>query len=83
MQPYVCAVCKKRINKVLQITDWNVYHTHLDIMKQLKKKYADKIKEIAIVEDEVNDFQLVDKDFIDAYDATYGHLFDSLNKSST
>lgn len=39
-----------------------------DRIKDLKKRYKDKLEEQAVVEDMVNDCQLVDKSFLESYE---------------
>ena len=68
IEPYVCLLCKKRIDKVLSFIP-DVDEEKVDeIIKDLQKKYGSKIEDITIVEDMVNDCQLVDKSFIESYE---------------
>ena len=68
IEPYVCIFCGNRIDKVL-----HTYETVCDkdkINKKVKdfiEPYQSKLKERAFIEDEINDFILVDKDYIEAY----------------
>ena len=68
IEPYVCIFCGNRIDKEL-----HTYATVCDkdkINKKVKdfiEPYQSKLKERAFIEDEINDFILVDKDYIEAY----------------
>lgn len=68
IKPYVCIFCGNRIDKVLHtykaICDREKFNKKLE---DFIKPYQSKIKERAFVEDEINDFLLVDKDYIEAY----------------
>ena len=65
-EPYVCIYCKKRKNVVLLE---ETYHgigkkEMLQIIRDKQEEYKDHIKPEAIVEDMINDFQLVDREWL-------------------
>lgn len=68
VEPYVCLLCKQRIDVVLSCVS-NVDIDDIDEkIKSIKNRYKDKIEERAVVEDMVNDCQLVDKSFLESYE---------------
>jgi len=68
VEPYVCLICKKRVDMVLScISNVDIDDVE-DKIKDLKKRYKDKLEERAVVEDMVNDCQLVDKSFLESYE---------------
>jgi len=70
VEPYVCVWCGHRKNVILQ----SFYQEHVDnprqemveITKSLLDTYGDRIQPRAFVEDEINDMQLVDRDYLRA-----------------
>lgn len=66
-EPYVCIYCKERKN--VKIGDGyyeNVSRKEADeIIDDVREKYKNYIEEEAIVEDEINDFQLVDRQWLE------------------
>lgn len=70
VEPYVCVWCGHRKNQVLQtVTREGTYATKsamMDITQSLMETYQSKIRPRAFVEDEINDMQLVDRDYLRA-----------------
>ena len=68
MEPYVCIFCGNRIDKELHAYKTVCNREEIDEkVNTFIKPYQSKLKERAFVEDEINDFILVDKDYIEAY----------------
>lgn len=64
IEPYVCIFCKKRKEIVLEnftLVEINKVKTD-DTLNRFKEKYKSFVRDRAIVEDEINDFQLVDRE---------------------
>ena len=68
IEPYVCLLCKKRLNKILACSEWVHFSKSEDIEDDWKRKFEGKILPRAAVEDMVNDCQLVDKSFLESYE---------------
>ena len=70
IEPYVCVWCGHRKNQVLQtVTREGKYATKSEMMnvtQSLMETYQGKIRPRAFVEDEINDMQLVDRDYLRA-----------------
>ena len=69
VEPYVCVWCGHRKNIVLQEfyqECQNPRHEMVEITKSLIDTYGDRIQPRALVEDEINDMQLVDRDYLRA-----------------
>jgi len=70
IEPYVCVWCGDRKNQVLQeITREGTMASKSEmekVVKSLMDTYGDKIQPRAFVEDEINDMQLVDRDYLRA-----------------
>ena len=70
IEPYVCVWCGERKNIVLQefyqeqIS--NPRQEMVSITKSLIDTYGDRIQPRAMVEDEIHDMQLVDRDYLRA-----------------
>lgn len=65
-EPYVCIYCKKRINKCLEETEYgNVDYECVEaLLNEKRKELGDKVKPQCEIEDMVNDFQLVDREWL-------------------
>ena len=66
-EPYVCIYCKERKNMLIETTickDISKKEAN-DIVEGIKEQYKDQLKPEAIVEDEINDFQLVDRQWLE------------------
>lgn len=66
-EPYVCIYCKERKNRKL-VEDWytDVPSEQIDkLMAEYKEKYKEHCQNEAIVEDQINDFQLVDREWLE------------------
>lgn len=70
IEPYVCVWCGDRKNQILQeITREGTMASKSEmekVTKSLIDTYGDKIQPRAFVEDEINDMQLVDRDYLRA-----------------
>ena len=70
IEPYVCVWCGDRKNQVLQeiVREGNMASKSemVEVTKSLMDTYGDKIRPRAFVEDEINDMQLVDRDYLRA-----------------
>lgn len=67
IEPYVCVWCGHRENKVLQ----EVFRTGnakdaRQTVADMKETYGDNIQPRALVENDINDMQLVDRDYLRA-----------------
>lgn len=74
IEPYVCVYCKDRRDVVLEET--NVYVKNAEEATKYTednydKRYPDKIKPRVVVEDEINDVILVDREYITLFDKLY------------
>lgn len=68
-EPYVCVTCKERKNvELLHECGYCTFKNFNDVIKRILSPYANRLKPRAVVEDEVNDAILVDKEFVDAWD---------------
>ena len=67
-EPYVCVICKNRIDKKLYGKTLNYRSDLDDKVYEIKETYGNQIKSTAEIEDMVNDFQLVDKQFLETYE---------------
>lgn len=66
-EPYVCIHCKKRKNVLLKQMEISGTINHIyDVLEAIVKKYP-HLKDKAIVEDEINDMQLVDREYLEIY----------------
>lgn len=66
-EPYVSIYCKKRENRKL-IEDYydGISGEEIDeLMKKYREKYRDYCQHEAVVEDQINDFQLVDREWLE------------------
>jgi len=66
-EPYVCIYCKERKNRKL-VEDWytDVSSEQIDkLMAEYREKYKEHCQHEAIVEDQINDFQLVDREWLE------------------
>ena len=70
-EPYVCIYCKERKNITIEEGYYeNVSRKEADeIIEEIKEKYKDYLEEEAIVEDQINDFQLVDRQWLEIANA--------------
>lgn len=70
IEPYVCVWCGNRKNMILQTVsregDLASEKAMIEATKSLLNTYEDKIRPRAYVEDEINDMQLVDRDYLRA-----------------
>lgn len=66
-EPYVCIYCKKRVDKLLvNDTFYGISQSRADeLLTRYRKDYASLLKPVGIVEDMVNDYQLVDREWLD------------------
>lgn len=71
-EPYVCIYCKQRKDvKLEELSKIDI--TFEDAQKEIdyiKEKYYDYLGLKAVIEDEINDFVMVDRDFLKIYDKT-------------
>ena len=68
IEPYVCIFCGNRIDKELHTYETVCNREEIDEkVNTFIKPYQSRLKVRAFVEDEINDFILVDKDYIEAY----------------
>lgn len=68
IEPYVCIFCGERQDKILHESITTCEREDYDRkIENFLKPYQSKIKERAFIEDEINDFLLVDRDYIEAY----------------
>lgn len=70
IEPYVCVLCGKRINKTLH--EWRFgslsYKLFDNTIEQIKKEYKDILRPVVYVEDLVTDAQLVDRVKLEAWE---------------
>jgi len=68
-EPYVCIHCGNRIDKVLWRFESSGTKKDADKLKEtILEKYGDKIADRVVIEDEIADLQLVDREYIKFYD---------------
>ena len=68
VEPYVCIHCKKRKDVTLDSYRWEHlknYNQGCDLVSSVEETYSGKIKPRAEVEDMINDFQLVDREYLE------------------
>lgn len=68
-EPYVCVLCGKRIEKELYRHESSGTKKDADTLKEaIEEKYGDKIEDRVLIEDEINDLQLVDREYLKFYE---------------
>ena len=72
-EPYVCIYCGERHDKIL----WEIkrYGSHKEAMQgldEINKKFKDRIRHRAEIEDMINDMQLVDPQYLQYYHMLQG-----------
>lgn len=68
IEPYVCIYCKERKDVVLR--EQRTYCTRKEaseICDNWEEKYQEHLKDKALVEDEIHDMILVDKEYLELY----------------
>ena len=67
IEPYVCVHCLERKNVVLFKESWSEMKPREidDTIKHYKQLYADHLQPHAIVEDQIHDMQMVDREYLD------------------
>ena len=69
IEPYVCIWCGERKDVVLHsITRQGKYQRFAETLKELKQMYGDNIQPRAIIEDQIADQQLVDREYLKIVD---------------
>lgn len=66
-EPYVCIYCKERQDRVLT-RDWytGVDKEEIDrLMDKYREKFKDRVEPKAVVEDKINDYQMVDREWLE------------------
>lgn len=74
VESYVCPYCKKRIDKILEERKGTSSHAEMDgqeIINNLRKNHPE-IKEKFEVEDMINDFILVDREYMHWFHMLHG-----------
>lgn len=64
--PYVCIHCKEQKDVVLlseKVDSQKVFHERI---KEIQEKYKDKLCDKVIVMNQINDFQLIDREYLEA-----------------
>ena len=86
IEPYVCVWCGNRKNQVLQtVTREGQYATKnemANITQSLIDTYGDKIRPRAFVEDEINDMQLVDRDYLRALSLIHPEKLNGMDENA-
>lgn len=74
-EPYVCCKCGKRDNRLLERVDIYAenYQEACAKVESFLEKYKDCMKPRAFLEDEINDFQLVDREYLKFRDIVLGY----------
>ena len=68
-EPYVCVLCGQRIDKKLYEHSSSGTKKDADTLKEaIEEKYGDKIENRVLIEDEINDLQLVDREYLKFYE---------------
>jgi len=68
-EPYVCVLCGKRIDKELYRYESSGTKKEADELNEaIHGKYSDKIEDRVLIEDEINDLQLVDREYLKFYE---------------
>lgn len=70
VEPYVCIYCKERQDRLL-IRDWynEISGEQIDrLIQEYKEKYKEHCEHEAVIEDKINDFQLVDREWLEFAD---------------
>jgi hypothetical protein len=66
-EPYVCIYCGNRIDKVLTEYEGDNGNGGYKLVKELREKFPNQITSREIIEDEINDMILVDKEYLKWY----------------
>lgn len=74
LEPYVCIHCKKRKDIVLFQEQIRGREQVDKRVEELVSFYKDYLQDIAILEDEINDFQLVDRDYLKIAENLYNTI---------
>ncbi len=85
IEPYVCVWCGHRENRVLQTlrgTSDNPKQEMIEATKSLLDTYGDRIQPRALVEDEINDMQLVDRDYLRALSLVHPEKLNGLDEKA-
>lgn len=70
-EPYVCIYCKKRQDKLLYEFDTffpDVKKAH-KFVNEFEEEHKDRLQDQVITEDEIADMQLVDREYLEIYEA--------------
>ena len=67
-EPYVCVCCKERKDVKLSSQTFLKVDAARKYFEDITKRYADHLGDKALIEDEINDMQLVDREYIEAYE---------------
>lgn len=82
-EPYVCVSCKTRKDILLYRHDSRCSKAEFyDKVREYEKEFADNLRPKAVIEDQVNDMILVDKDFIEAWDKLHKQKLEDFEKQS-
>ena len=65
IEPYVCIFCKERKEIVLLEEGFKSSVSFDKRVKELKIKYDEYLENRVIIEDQINDFQLVDREYLE------------------
>ena len=65
---YVCVKCKDRRNEILMERNLKTSEKAFKCQAELEKKYPDHIRPQLLVEDEIKDMQLVDREYLNQVD---------------
>lgn len=69
-EPYVCIKCKKRKDILLneikrQNISWKEFQ---ELVNETEECYKDHVQPTCIVEDQIHDFQMIDKAYLEAFE---------------
>lgn len=67
-EPYVCVHCKERKDVELSTQWFPSIEKARGYLTEICEKYEDYLGDKVIIEDEIHDMQLVDREYLDAYE---------------
>lgn len=66
--PYVCVKCKERRNEILHEYNFKTKSSAFKCEEKFAKEFPDHIRPLLLIEDEIKDMQLIDREYLDQVD---------------
>ena len=67
-EPYVCVHCKERKDVKLSVQWFPSKEKAREYLEEIVKRYEGYLEDKPIIEDAIHDMQLVDREYLDAYE---------------